>query len=206
MKRFWKSASDAVGRDGVVAEDQACSNLEPVLERLFEKFEHPEILDVGSHCGSTAVNLAGRGARVSVDQFEPPPLPDAVDEVSPPDPIRIAQEDDRFQLVLGWEWLDFTPPERLEELCAEFGRLLSEKGMLVLFARTGQGDGDNDEEIPGRYRLENGGALVRETEGRDARQRWYHPTRAIEHALAPLSIQGVQLQRNQFRLFTAMKR
>ena len=48
--------------------------------------------------------------------------------------------------------------------------------------------------------------LKREDGGGAERQRWIHPTREIERALAPLIIDGIHLQRNQTREFLAHRR
>ena len=47
---------------------------------------------------------------------------------------------------------------------------------------------------------------LREPSGRKPERRWVHPTREIERALAPLSVQGIHLQRNQIREFSALKK
>ena len=59
---------------------------------------------------------------------------------------------------------------------------------------------------PGRYRLVEDNQLERTPVDDVARRRWTHPTREIERALAPLSIQGIHLQRSQMREFLALKK
>jgi hypothetical protein len=80
-------------------------------------------------------------------------------------------------------------------------------GSLVIFSRgktlnTGNGEAL---ETPCRYRLVSDGEAVRETADRADRPRWVHPTRDLERALAPLSVEGIHLQRNQMREFSVLK-
>jgi hypothetical protein len=56
-----------------------------------------------------------------------------------------------------------------------------------------------------RYRLLGDDRFLREEIPGSERQRWAFPTRQIEQALAPLSIQALHLQRNQMREFLALK-
>lgn len=190
---------------------QSCASLGRALERVL-KGEQARILDLGPFCGESAVYLAGRGARVSVEQFEaPPPQPprdpqESPDEEPPPlPPLRIDQEDGIFDLVLAWEHTDFVPPERLRDFGSELRRVLAEGGYALLFARNSPADDDSAWTRPGRYRVIADDRLVREEGTGPARARWVHPTREIERALAPLAIQGLHLQRNQVREFLAQK-
>jgi hypothetical protein len=211
------------GSDSSEASPLACPSLFKALERCF-KHDKPEILDLGPFCGSTAVHLADRGARVSVAEFEPPP-PDPVDAGAKPSddaplgpPLRIDQDDGRFHLVLLWEHADFTPPERLPELGAEIHRILAEEGLVLLFALSNLSNLSNlggssrragDDAMArtmGRYKLEGEDKIVREPVAVQGRRRYTHPTREIERALAPLAVQGIHLQRNQMREFLALKK
>ena len=51
---------------------QPCGSLARVLARTFRE-DKPEILDLGRLCGESAVYFAGRGSRVHIEPFEPPP-------------------------------------------------------------------------------------------------------------------------------------
>ena len=78
-------------------------------------------------------------------------------------------------------------------------------GYVLLFARNSEAKGDPASRRPGRFRIIADDRLLHEDSGIADRQRWVHPTREIERALAPLSIQGIHLQRNQMREFLARK-
>ena len=215
MKLPWRQASASTatrrpeaGQPGEGA--QTCGGLGRALERVLKE-ERVRILDLGPLCGDSVVYLAGRGAKVSVEQFTapdpaPPRDPTKPDEEQPPPPpLTIDQADALFDLVLAWEHADFVPPERLADFGAELRRVLAQGGYLLLFARNSPAEQDEAWRRPGRYRVIADDRLVRET-GRGAlRKRWVHPTREIERALAPLSIQGLHLQRNQVREFLARK-
>ena len=192
----------------------SCRSLFKALDRCFKQ-DKPEILDLGPFCGSTAVYLADRGARVSVSDFQPP-APPALDAKGkpvaddPPGPaLRIDQDDAKFHLVLAWEHADFTPPERLPEFGAEIHRVLADGGMVLLFALSNMSREDSMARTLGRYKLsgeDKDDKIVREAVAAGGRRRYTHPTREIERALAPLSVQGIQLQRNQMREFLALKK
>ena len=175
------------------------------------KLDKPEVLDLGPLCGASAVYLAGRGARVSVEEFEPPPPTPPRDpalpagEQPPKQPVRIEQEAGRFHLILAGEHIDFVPPDRLADFGAEIRRVLAEGGYLLLFARNSEAKKDAAARRPGRFRIIADDKLLHEDSGLPDRQRWVHPTREIERALAPLAIQGIHLQRNQIREFLARK-
>jgi hypothetical protein len=177
-----------------------------VLERI-ERLDKPQILDLGPFCGDTAVYLADKGARVSVEEFEPPRAASPDDpEGAPPYPVRLEQDDDRFDLVLAWERVDFTPPERLRELGSEIHRVLAEGGYLLLMAQNKPGARGPQPDLPRRFRLVADDQLMQSTVEGSPQLRWTHPTREIERALAPLSIQGIHLQRDQTREFLALKK
>jgi len=175
------------------------------------KDDRARILDLGPFCGDSAVYLAGRGAKVSVEPFSAPdPAPPRdprkpAEEQPPPPPLTIDQADALFDLVLAWEHTDFVPPERLADFGAELRRVLAQGGYLLLFARNSPAEDDKAWSRPGRYRVVADDRIVREPGTGPARKRWVHPTREIERALAPLSIQGLHLQRNQVREFLAQK-
>jgi hypothetical protein len=183
-----------------------------VLKKILEQ-ETARVLDLGPLCGDTVVRLAGQGARVSVEVFEPPPPAPPRDpkrpaeKPPPPAPLKLDQPDGVFHLVLAWERVDFVPPERLADFGAEINRVLADGGFVLLFARNVSSEKDEDREWrrPGRFRLVDEDRLLRESGTDPERRRWVHPTREIERALAPLAIQGVHLQRNQMREFLARK-
>jgi hypothetical protein len=190
---------------------QTCSSLRRVLERIL-KLEKPEILDLGPLCGASAVYLASRGARVSVEEFQPPPPtpprdPAVSSDKQPPKlPIKIEQDAGRFDLVLVGEQFDFVPPDRISDFGAELRRLLAGGGYVLLFARNSDAKGDPAARRPGRFRIIADDRLLHEDSGGSNRKRWVHPTREIERALAPLLIQGIHLQRNQLREFLAQNK
>jgi hypothetical protein len=215
MKLPWRQASASTAKRRPGAEPpaetaQKCAGLGRALERVL-RAEQSRILDLGPLCGDSVVYLAGRGAKVSVEEFSaPPPAPPRDPKVSDDDapplpPLAIEQSDALFDLVLAWEHIDFVPPERLREFGAELRRVLAQGGYLLLFARNKPVDDDKAWRRPGRYRVVADDRLVRERGEGPVRRRWVHPTRDIERALAPLTIQGLHLQRNQVREFLAQK-
>jgi len=198
-----ESAGSSPGRKPVAA-GQPCGSLARVLARIFKE-PRPEVLDLGPLCGQTVTYLAGRGARVSVEPFDPPhavAAADPGDSPPAPPPIRFDQPDAQFSLVLAWELLDFLPPERMQDFAAEVLRVLRDGGWLFMFSRMSPPSGP---EQPPRYRLLADDMLVRESTQLPARRRYASSTRDIERALKGFSIQGVQLQRNQMREFSALK-
>lgn len=175
-----------------------------MLARVFRR-DKPEILDLGPLCGDSVVYLAGRGARVHVEDFQvPDPIP-ARKPGEPPaeiEPVRLDQPDDRFDLVLVWETFDFVPPERLVELGAEIRRVVRDGGTVVIFSS--QKPGTERENLP-RYRVLADDLIAREPRGGTAVRRYAHPTREIERAISGLAVQGIHLQRNQMREIVAVK-
>lgn len=215
MKLPWRQAkaSTATGRPAAQQPGegaQSCGGLGQALTRVLKE-ERARILDLGPLCGESAVYLAGRGAKVSVEQFTAPdPAPPRdpkkpAEEQPPPPPLTIDQADALFDLVLAWEHTDFVPPERLADFGAELRRVLAQGGYVLLFARNSPAADDKGWRRPGRYRVVADDRIVREEGKGPLRKRWVHPTRDIERALAPLSIQGLHLQRNQVREFLAKK-
>jgi len=165
----------------------------------------PEVLNLGPLCGETVVYLAGRGARVHVEDFDPPsPVPARQPGEPPPalKPFRLDQPTGRAHLVLAWEMTDFIPPDRLAEYGAELHRLLAHGGSLFLFSH--QRPNAQNETLP-RYRMLADDMIVREVAGGVTHRRWIHPTREVERALSGFSIQGVALQRNQMREIVAVR-
>jgi hypothetical protein len=157
------------------------------------------------------VFLANNGARVCVEDFQaPPPHPKKSpdDDGDPPavEPFKIDQPSDGFDLVLGWEAIDFTPPDRLAEVVGEMKRLVREKGLIFLLSRGSTGARKTVQDIPGRFRVETNDRLSREPAGSQTRTRWVHLTREIERALKPFSIQGIHLQRDQTREILALRK
>lgn len=214
MKLPWRRDSGPTARSGgygqaaAAAAPQACPSLGRVLDKIL-KLDKPEILDLGPFCGATAVYLADRGARVSVSGFDPPPptpAPERGQEPPPKVPLSIDQPDGRFQLVLAWEWFDFTPPDRLEDLGAELGRVLADDGWVLLLARNKSFGEEIRQGCPAPYRVLADDRVLRQAEQGAARPRWAHPNRDIERSLGRLSLQGIHLQRNQTREILALKR
>ena len=181
---------------------EVCQMLGRALERAL-KAPRPEILDLGSRCGESLVYLAGRGARVTVGEIDPPrcqPIgrSTARGEAAPLlPPIRFEAPESRFNLVLLWEWIDFIPPDRLAEVGAAVACRLNKGGMVLLLSRAARTTGAD--ERPRRYRVLSDCEVRPELVGGPALTRYIHPTREIERAFAPLSLLGIHLQRSQIR-------
>ena len=207
----WTSAFRNSWRGSGAQEEAACEQSSPGMARALERILHqrptPEILDLGQACGATAVYLAGRGARVSVEEFQPPSAGPVVhDPGNIPDVSRLTidQADAKFDLVLAWEHFDFVPPDRLDEFVSEIWRVMTPDAWLLLFALDGspspQGQG-----LPSSYRVTADDRLLREHPAGQMRPRWSHHNRAIHQALAPLSVTSVTLRRNRIREFLVHK-
>jgi len=183
---------------------QPCGSLGRAIARAFRQGK-PDILAAGPLCGESVVYLAGRGARVHVDEITlPDPIPPSRPGEGPsaPLPFTIALHSGQCDLVLAWEILDFVPPERLLEFGAELVRVMRAGASILLFAH--QKPPAEHAVIP-RYRLLADDLIVREEPPGDLKRRYTHPNRDIERALTGLSIQGIQLQRNQLREILASK-
>ena len=183
---------------------QPCGGLGRAIARAFRQGK-PEILAAGPLCGESIVYLAGRGARVHVDEITlPDPIPPRAPGETPhePAPFTIALASGQVDLVLAWEILDFVPPERLIEFGAELVRVMRTGAQLLVFAHQKP---PADHAVIPRYRLLADDLIVREEPPGDLKRRYTHPNRDIERALAGLSIQGIQLQRNQLREILASK-
>jgi len=177
------------------------------LERILLQRSSPEILDLGQACGSTAVYLASRGARVSVEEFEAPSAQRTVQGAAAfltGERLAIDQPDAKFDLVLAWEHFDFVPPDRLDEFVSEISRVMAPDGWLLLFALDGT-PGNQSEDRPASYRITADDRLLRTPEAGPLRPRWSHHNRAIHQALAPLVVSGVTLRRNRLREFVVHK-
>ena len=213
----WIQSQESNGRRRDVgtsdADEQKCPGMATVLKRVLSKKEQPEVLDLGQFSRSAAVYVAGRGAKVHVEDFVPPPPKpkkkkngeqgerNAVEAL----PVVIPHPDQSFDLVLAWEHPDFVPPDRLQEFYAEVTRVLVPGGWLLMYARD---DPHTPPADPGQlacYRLTADDRLTRTTVEGPERPRWSHPNRAIERALSPLSVQSIHLQRNRMREFLARK-
>jgi SAM-dependent methyltransferase len=182
---------------------QACPTLERALEATFRD-PSPRILDLGPFSGDTVVFLADRGARVSVEEFEPPPPTSPDDEAPRTEPIHVDHPDGEFDLILAWEWWDFVPKERAPEFGVELRRLLKDGGRLLLFSL----NDSQPKSVPSplhRYRVVDEKQVFRTLVPDSSRPRWFYPTREIERLLAPMSIQALHLHRNQMREFLANK-
>ena len=94
------------------------------------------------------------------------------------------------------------PGDRLDEFGAELKRVLKLGGGLLLFSHMKPGA---ERESPHRYRVLGFDRIAREATDAPRRRRYTHSTRDIERCLAGFSIQGLQLQRNQLREFTALR-
>ena len=207
----WTSALRNPWRGPGVQEDTACEQSSPGMARALERILHrrptPEILDLGQSCGATAVYLAGRGARVSVEEFEPPvsgPLVHDPGRLTNVDRLALDQEDGKFDLVLAWEHFDFVPPDRLDEFVSELWRVMAIDAWLVLFALDGS-PSPHGQGRPASYRVTADDRLMRESGQGPMRPRWSHHNRAIHQALAPLTVVSVTLRRNRIREFLVHK-
>lgn len=183
---------------------QPCGGLGRAIARAFRQGK-PEILHLGPLCGETVVYLAGRGARVHVDEIVlPEPIPPkAPGEAAPRvTPFSISLATGQCDLILAWEIMDFVSPDRLAEFGAELVRLLKFGGQLLVFAHQKP---PSDRAVIPRYRLLADDLIVREEPAGDVRRRYVHPNRDFERALTGLTIQGVQLQRSQLREILAAK-
>ena len=213
---FRRKSHDRAGTVGLpqpasgVADVRSCPSLAKALKRI-SKLAKPQIIDLGPLCGATAVFLADHGARVCVEDFRaPPPLPkkNPHDDGDPPpvEPFRIDQPSDGFDLLLGWEAIDFTPPDRLGEVVGEMKRMVRENGLILLLSRNTTGARKTIQDIPGRFRVVAVDRLSREPAGAKTRTRWVHLTREIERVLKPFAVQGIHLQRDQTREILALRK
>jgi len=215
MLRWIQSQESNGGRRDVGtpdADEQKCPGMATALKRVLSKTEQPEVLDLGQFSRSAAVYVAGRGAKVHVEDFVPPsPKPkkkkngEGELHAVEAQPVVIPHPDQRFDLVLAWEHPDFVPPDRLQEFYAEMTRVLVPGGWLLMYARD---DPNRPEAGPGQpacYRLTADDRLTRTMVEGPVRPRWSHPNRAIERALSPMAVQSIHLQRNRMREFLARK-
>ncbi len=183
---------------------QPCGGLGRAIARAFRDGK-PQVLVFGPLCGESVVFLAGRGARVHVDEIE---VPEPIPRRQPGDPapvikpFKIDFPAGSFDLVLAWEIFDFVPPERLQEFGAELVRVLRVGGQLIAFAHQKP---PSDHMVIPRYRLLADDMIVREEPQANPRRRYVHPNREFERAIAGLSVQNIHLQRNQMREFLALK-
>jgi hypothetical protein len=188
----------------VAAAGQPCGGLGRAIARAFRDGK-PELLVLGPLCGESVVFLAGRGARVHVDDVElPEPIAKRLPGEPPvaPRPVKLDHPSGSFDLILAWELFDFVPPDRLHEFGAEIVRLIRVGGQLVLFAHQKP---PADRAIVPRYRVLADDMVVREEPATALLPRYTHPNREIERAIAGLSVQNIQLQRNQMREILALK-
>jgi hypothetical protein len=188
----------------VTAAGQPCGGLGRAVARAFRDGK-PQILVLGPLCGESVVFLAGRGARVHVDEVDlPAPAPKRQPGEPPPTlrPVKIEQPSGAYDLILAWEILDFVPPDRLAEFGAEIVRLLKVGGQLVFFAHLKP---PGDRAIVPRYRLLADDLIVREEPSEAPVPRYTHSNLMIERAIAGLSVQNIHLQRNQMREILASK-
>ena len=186
------------------AAGQPCGGLGRAVARAFRDGK-PQILVLGPLCGESVVFLAGRGARVHVDEVElPEPIPKRQPGEPQPSlrPFKLDHPSGAFDLVLAWELFDFVPPDRLHEFGAEIVRLLRVGGQLVVFAHQKP---PADRAVLPRYRVLADDMVVREEPATPALPRYTHPNREIERAIVGLSVQNIHLQRNQMREILASK-
>ena len=188
----------------MTAAGQPCGGLGRAVARAFRDGK-PQILVLGPLCGESVVFLAGRGARVHVDEVDlPAPLAKRQpgDPVLPPRPVKIDHPSGAYDLVLAWEIMDFVPPDRLAEFGAEIVRLLKVGGQLVFFAHLKP---PSAQAVVPRYRLLADDMIVREETAEPPVPRYAHSNMMIERAIAGLSVQNIHLQRNQMREILASK-
>ena len=188
----------------MAAAGQPCGGLGRAVARAFREGK-PQILVLGPLCGESVVFLAGRGARVHVDEVDlPAPIAKRLPGETPaaPHPFKIDQPSGAYDLVLAWEMFDFVPPDRLQEFGAEIVRLLRVGGQLVLFAHLKP---PAPTAVLPRYRLLADDLIVREEPAGAAIPRHTHSNLMIERAIAGLSVQNIHLQRNQMREILASK-
>ncbi len=194
------SAAPSVAAPG----SQSCGGLGKALARALREGK-PQILVLGPLCGDSVVYLAGRGARVHVDEVElPAPTPKAKpgEAVEALRPIKIDQPSGAYDLVLAWEFFDFVPPERLPQFGHEVVRLLKVGGQLVMFAHLKP---PSPHAVIPRYRLLADDLVVREEPSGQAFPRFVHSNLTIERAIVGLAVQNIHLQRNQMREILASK-
>lgn len=183
---------------------QPCGVLGRAVARAFRDGK-PQVLILGPLCGESVVFLAGRGARVHVDEVElPEPIPKRAPGEAPVPvaPFKIEHASGAYDLVLAWEILDFVPPDRLPEFGAELVRLLKVGGQLIVFAHQKP---SSENSVIARYRLLADDMIVREEPDGPKLRRYVHPNREIERAIAGLAVQNIHLQRNQMREILALK-
>ena len=186
------------------AAGQPCGGLGRAVARAFREGK-PEILVLGPLCGESVVFLAGRGARVHVDEVDIPetiPKRQPGEPVAEPPPVRFDHPSAAFDLVLAWEILDFVPPDRLPEFGAEICRVLRVGGQLVLFAHQKP---PSDRAVIPRYRLLADDLIVREEPSAPLRARYAHSNLQLERAIAGMGVQNIHLQRSQMREILASK-
>lgn len=215
MLRWLQSGHTREATRGVAAAqayEQTCPGMARALKRILSKKEQPEVLDLGQFSRSAAVYLAQRGARVYVEDFVPPPPSPKRRKPNGGEgrpvakkPLVIPQPDRKFDLVLAWEHGDFVPPDRLKDFAAELARVLVPGGWLLMYAQDNPGAGSEHTDPPACYRLLADDRFMRSATAAPAQRRWTHPNRAIERALAPLSVQSIHLQRNRIREFLVRK-
>ena len=192
----WLESVSAVAGSGSAAEqvqqqEQACPGMARALKRiLMKEAGQPEVLDLGQFSRAAAIYLASRGARVYVEDFEPPPdIPrlKAVDQglPEPRPPIKIPQPDAKFDLVLAWEHGDFVPPNRLAEFYAELARVMVPGGWLVMYAEDRPGTRGSRPDQRACYRLTADDRLVRSPTSGPTLPRWVYPNRS--DPLGPLN-------------------
>jgi hypothetical protein len=169
--------------------------LEMALRSVLRR-RKPSILDLGPMCGETVTYLASLGARVTVAEFEPPPA----GRLSADRTVVLDYADHEFDLVLAWEQLDFTPPERLESLTVELHRVLAVGGWIHLLSLQ-RSEVVNDQRA--RYRVGTMECATREPLDEPRRPRWSHSSRNLQRSLAGFCIENVHLWQNQVREMVA---
>jgi 2-polyprenyl-3-methyl-5-hydroxy-6-metoxy-1,4-benzoquinol methylase len=213
LKLPWRQSSGSAQPPVASPEEQKCPTLGHALESLFRQKEKPEILDLGPLCGDTLTYLANRGARVAVEEIRMPPAvaasavgePSVGEDEAEVEPITIDQADERFDLVLGWEALDFIDDARLDQVMAELCRVLVPGGRLLFIAMNNSPTAPVTSGRRARYRVTADDQVVREELQADPIPRWCRPTRDIERSLSPLKVEKLHLHRNQTREFLAMR-
>ena len=189
---------------------QPCPSLGKVLERLFRDDRRPRILQLGPFSGRSAVHLAERGARVTVDEIDVSTLrPDASDPEAAKtfEPsLRLDHDDASFDLILLWDALDFVPKAGLPACGPEMARLLDDEGWMLMLAGGDVGTEEPPPAAPDQFEILGPETISRRpVPGAAPQPRYQHPTRRLEKAMAPLIVDGVHLRRSQIREFLLKK-
>jgi len=193
--------AEAALSTAAASEPYVCPTLEKAVERS-TKHGRPAVLTLGGADGPTITFLAEFGAKLTIEEFEPPPVRDPDDE-APAKPFKFDFPSRGYDLILLWEWADFFPKEALPELGLELARISRPGATLLLLSRSSF-DGKFDR--PMRYKIHDERTVSRKPLPGASRPRFVHPTRTLELALKRFSISGIHLQRDQTREILAVRK